>query len=94
MEKQIMTTRMSLTDADERFGLGVRRGFVPTAEPVSDTEVTPFGLTLRTAPIPRNVVILTHPGEGGLTMATESVTEQSTDGQDEGDTRYDTANDI
>lgn len=47
-----MTTRMSLTDAEERFGLGVRRGFVPTAEPVSDTENTPFGLTLRTAPLP------------------------------------------
>ena len=85
---------MSFTDADERFGLGVRRGFVPTTEPVSDTEVTPFGLTLRTAPIPRNVVVLTQLREGGMTMATESVTEQSTDGQDEGDTRYDTANDI
>lgn len=89
----MQTTRMSLTDADERFGLGVRRGFVPTAEPVSDTDVTPFGLTLRTAPAPRNVVLVTSVG-GGITMATESVTEQSTDGQDEGDTRYDVANDI
>ncbi|MBB1152485.1 hypothetical protein [Amycolatopsis dendrobii] len=87
-----MTTRMSLTDADERFGLGVRRGFVPTAEPVSDTENTPFGLTLRTAPAPRNVVVLRT--GSGVTMATESVTEQSTDGQDEGDTRFDVANDI
>lgn len=86
-----MTTRMSLTDADERFGLGVRRGFVPTAEPVSDTEVTPFGLTLRTAPAPHNVVLVTF---GGITMATESMTSQSTDGNDEGDTRYDVANDI
>ena len=87
-------TAMSLTDPDERFGLGVRRGFVPTAEPVSDTEATPFGLTLRTAPAPRNVVVLARSVDGGLTMATESLTEQSTDGQDEGDTRYDTANDI
>ena len=87
-----MTTRMSLTDADERFGLGVRRGFVPTAEPVSDTETTPFGLTLRTDPAPRNVVVL-RTGTGA-TLATESVTEQSTDGQDEGDTRFDVANDI
>ncbi|MFE0021886.1 hypothetical protein [Amycolatopsis sp. NPDC059021] len=83
---------MSITDADERFGLGIRRGFVPTAEPVSDTEVTPFGLTLRTCPNPRDVVLVTS--VDGITMATESVTEQSTDGQDEGDTRYDTANDI
>ncbi|MYW95239.1 hypothetical protein G3I59_32735 [Amycolatopsis rubida] len=87
-----MTTRMSLADADERFGLGVRRGFVPTAEPVSDTDSTPFGLTLRTAPAPRNVVVLRT--GSGATMATESVTEQSTDGQDEGDTRFDVANDI
>ncbi|WP_370933941.1 hypothetical protein [Amycolatopsis sp. cg13] len=86
-----MTTRMSLTDAEERFGLGLRRGFVPTSEPVSDTENTPFGLTLRTAPAPRNVVLRTGTG---ATMATESVTEQSTDGQDEGDTRFDVANDI
>lgn len=87
-----MTTRMSLTDADERFGLGVRRGFIPTAKPVSDTEATPFGLTLRIAPASRNVVVL-RTGTGA-TMATESVTEQSTDGNDEGDTRYDVANDI
>lgn len=89
-----MTTHMSLTDADERFGLGVRRGFVPTAKPISDTEVTPFGLTLRTTPAPRNIVVLGSSKDGDLTMTTESVTEQSTDGNDEGDTRYDVANDI
>ncbi len=46
-----------LTDAAERFVLGARNGIVtPTAEPISDTAMTPFGLTLRTAPPPRKVI--------------------------------------
>lgn len=81
-----------LTDAAERFTLGVRNGFTPTAEPVSDTTVTPFGLTLRTIPTPRNVVPV-RSVDGVIKMATEKVTSQSTDGQDEGDTRYDVVDD-
>lgn len=81
-----------LTDADERFTLGVRNGFTPTAEPVADTTVTPFGLTLRTIPTPRNVVRV-RASDGVLTMDTEKVTSQSTDGSDEGDTRYDVVDD-
>jgi hypothetical protein len=83
-----------LTDAAERFALGVRNGVVtPTVEPVSDTTVTPFGLTLRVTPAPRNVVPL-RTADGVFVMATEKVTSNSTDGQDEGDTTYDVADDI
>jgi hypothetical protein len=73
-----------LTDAAERFTLGVRNGFTPTAEPVSDTAATPFGLTLRTIPTPRNLVLV-RAADGVPTMATEKVTSQSTDGSDEGE---------
>jgi len=83
-----------LTDAAERFALGVRNGVVtPTAEPISDTAVTPFGLTLRIIPAPRNIVPL-HTADGVFVMATEKVTSNSTDGSDEGDTTYDVADDI
>ncbi|MBE1500929.1 hypothetical protein H4696_008029 [Amycolatopsis lexingtonensis] len=44
------TVELPLTDADKRFVLGPPLGWTPTAEPISDTAVTPFGLTLRTAP--------------------------------------------
>ena len=82
-----------LSDAGERFTLGVRNGFAPTAEPVSDTELTPFGLTLRTIPAPRNVVPV-RSVDGVIVMATEKVTSNSTDGSDAGDTTYDVADDI
>jgi hypothetical protein len=60
-----------LTDPAERFPLGVRNGVVaPTVEPVSDTALTPFGLTLRTAPVPRNVVRLRAADGVPLTMGT------------------------
>ena len=83
-----------LTDVAERFVLGARNGVItPTNEPISDTATTPFGLTLRTTPAPRGMVKV-RSADGLITMATEKVTEQSTDGQDEGDTRFDVANDI
>lgn len=85
-------TTASLTDADERFPLGSPRGFKPTTEPVSDTAVTPFGLTLRTAPDPRNTAVV-RTANGGLVMATEKVTTISSDGQDEGDMRADVIDD-
>jgi hypothetical protein len=82
------------TDAAERFALGSRNGIVtPTAEPVSDTDMTPFGLSLRTIPRPRTVVPL-HTADGVFVMATEKVTSNSTDGSDEGDTTYDVTTDI
>jgi hypothetical protein len=75
-----MTTGL-LIDVAERFALGARNGVVtPTAEPVSDTAVTPFGLTLRTTPTPRNVVRV-RAADGGLTMATDKVTLFETDGR-------------
>jgi hypothetical protein len=83
-----------LADPAERFALGVRNGVVtPTVEPVSDTSVTPFGLTLRSIPSPRNVVPLCT-ADGVFVMATEKVTSNSTDGSDEGDTTYDVTTDI
>jgi hypothetical protein len=81
-----------ITDVAERFALGARNGFTPTAEAISDTATTPFGLTLRTTPTPRNTVHV-RSADGVLTMATEKVTSQSTDGSDEGDTRYDVIDD-
>lgn len=54
--------------------------------------MTPFGLTLRTTPTPRDVVPV-RSVDGVIVMATEKVTSQSTDGQDEGDTRYDVVDD-
>lgn len=87
-----MTTGL-LTDVAERFVLGARYGFTPTAESISDTAMTPFGLGLRTVPTPRDVVRV-HSVDGVITMATEKVTSQSTDGSDEGDTRYDVVGDI
>lgn len=68
------------TNAAERFVLGARNGVVtPTAEPVSDTESTPFGLTLRTTPAPRNVVRV-RSADGVLTMGTDKVTLIESDG--------------
>jgi hypothetical protein len=80
-----------LTDAGERFPLGIRNGLVhPTCEPVSDTAVTPFGLTLRITPTPRKVVPVRGPdGFAKKDDGTEKVTTMSTDGSDEGDTRAD-----
>lgn len=69
-----------LTDADERFVLGTRNGIVkPTAEPVSDTAVTPFGLTLRTNPARGNVVRV-RSVDGVITMGTDKVTLIESDG--------------
>lgn len=84
-----------LTDADERFALGARNGVIrPTAKPVSDTDVTPFGLTLRAAPAPGNVARV-GAADGALTMATEKVTTVTTDGKGPNiDTGYDVADDI
>ena len=81
-----------LTDPAERFALGSLRRFTPTAEPVSDTAVTPFGLTLRTTPAHQNVVIgrTTH---GGLVMATEQPTTINDDGQDPDNIRADVVDD-
>ena len=79
-----------LTDADERFTLGARNGVVrPTAEPVSDTAVTPFGLTLRTDPARGNVVRV-RSVDGVITMGTDQVTTYESDGNGDGvDTRVD-----
>lgn len=84
-----MTTGL-LTDADERFVLGARNGVVtPTAEPVSDTAVTPFGLTLRAAPVYRNIVRV-RSADGLITMGSDKVTLLESDGQSEGsDTEVD-----
>jgi hypothetical protein len=82
------------TDEAERFPLGARNGVIRTADPISDTAVTPFGLTLRTTPTHRNVVPVPVAGSG-LTMATEKVTEISTDGNGEDeDTHFDLTPDI
>lgn len=60
-----------LIDAAERFPLGARNGVItPTTEPISDTAVTPFGLSLRTIPTPRSVVRV-RSVDGLITMATE-----------------------
>ncbi|MGQ0775104.1 MAG: hypothetical protein ACT4NY_11915 [Pseudonocardiales bacterium] len=79
-----------LTDAAERFVLGARNGIVtPTAEPISDTAMTPFGLTLRIAPTPRKVVRV-RSADGVLTMSTDKVTTYETDGSEDGsDTQVD-----
>lgn len=79
-----------LADADERFVLGARNGVVtPTAEPVSDTAVTPFGLTLRTIP-PRGNVAWVRSVDGVITMGTDQVTTFESDGNAEGsDTKVD-----
>lgn len=79
-----------LTDAAERFVLGARNGIVtPTAEPISDTAMTPFGLTLRTTPTPRKVIRV-RSADGVLTMSTDKVTTYETDGSEDGsDTQVD-----
>ena len=66
------TTELPITDADKRFVLGPARGFTPTAESISDTAMTPFGLTLRTAP---NRVDTRRANN-----ATQKVTEVTSDG--------------
>ena len=86
-----MTTAL-LTDPAERFALGSPRGFTPTTEPVSDTAATPFGLTLRTAPDPRNVVLV-HNAAGGLVMATQKATVINEDGRTGDDVRADVIDD-
>lgn len=82
------------TDAAERFPLSARNGVIRTSDPISDTDVTPFGLTVRTAPTQRNVVPVRVAGTG-LMMATESVTSIETDGSgSDVDTRFDVTRDI
>jgi len=90
MEKQM--TSALLADPTERFALGSPRGFVPTAEPVSDTAATPFGLTLRTTPARQNVVI-GGVADGGLVMATQKATTINDDGQTGDDIRADVVDD-
>lgn len=82
-----------LTDADKRFALGTRRGFTPTTEPVSDTSVTPFGLTLRTTPRRGNLATV-RAADGTIVMGTQKVTEVTSDGsgQDE-DASFDVTDD-
>lgn len=79
-----------LTDADERFKLGARNGIVtPTAETISDTAVTPFGLTLRSAPARGNVVRV-RSVDGIIWMATDKITTYDSDGNADGaDTKVD-----
>jgi len=79
-----------LTDAAERFVLGARNGIVtPTAEPISDTATTPFGLTLRTTPTPRKIVRVCS-ADSVITMSTDKVTTYETDGsEDSSDTQTD-----
>jgi len=79
-----------LTDAAERFVLGARNGIVtPTAEPISDTAMTPFGLTLRITPTPRKIVRV-RSADGVLTKSTDKVTTYETDGSEDGsDTQVD-----
>lgn len=55
--------------------------------------MTPFGLSLRIIPTPRSVVRV-RSVDGLINMATEKLTSMSTDGSDEGDTRYDAEIDI
>lgn len=91
-----METQMTagpLGDADNRFALGARRGFTPTTEPISDTAVTPFGLTLRTAPKRDNLAVV-RTANGTIVMATQKVTSITSDGggTDE-DVSYDVADD-
>jgi hypothetical protein len=87
-----MTAALFTAEA-EIFPLGTRNGVIKATDPISATESTPFGLTRRTTPTQRNVVPLRVVGTG-MTMATEKVTEISSDGQGDGDTRFDTADDI
>lgn len=88
-----MTTAL-FTDEAERFPLGARNGVIRPADPISDTAATPFGLTLRIAPTQRNVVPARVAGTG-ITMATEKVTEISTDGKEADiDTHFDLDRDI
>lgn len=83
-----------LTDEAERFPLGARNGVIRPTDPISDSATTPFGLTLRTTPNQRNTVAV-HVAGTGITMATEKVTEITTDGSGEDeDTHFDVANDI
>ena len=79
-----------LTDAAERFVLGTRNGVLkPTDEAITDTAVTPFGLTLRTAPLRRNVVRV-RSVDGVITMGTDQITLIESDGNGEGsDTQVD-----
>jgi hypothetical protein len=72
------TTELPFTDVDKRFVLGPPRGFTPTSEFIADTDVTPFGLTLRTAP---NRVDI----RSGKKDSTQAVTEVTSDskGEDE-----------
>jgi len=79
-----------LTDPAERFVLGARNGIVtPTAEPISDTATTPFGLTLRTTSTPRKAVRV-RSADGVITMSTDKVTTYETDGsEDSSDTQMD-----
>lgn len=87
-----MTTEL-LADYAERFPLDTRNGAILPADPISDTLTTPFGLTLRTSPTQSNTVPVRVAGTG-ITMATEKVTEITSDGngQDE-DVAFDVADD-
>jgi hypothetical protein len=77
------TTELPLTDADKRFVLGPPRGFTPTSESIADTDVTPFGLTLRTAPTRGNVALIRSADGTAVMGKTQSVTEVTSDGNGE-----------
>lgn len=81
-------------ERQRRSQCDTRNGIVSATDPISDTETTPFGLTLRVTPMQRNVVHVRIAGSR-LTMATEKVTEITSGGNEEdSDTRFDTADDI
>ncbi|WP_284742808.1 hypothetical protein [Amycolatopsis sp. RTGN1] len=80
------TTELPIADADKRFVLGPPLGWTPTSEPVSDTDVTPFGLTLRTAPNRIDIRAKKDP--------TQAVSEITSDGSGEDeDVRFDVTDD-
>jgi hypothetical protein len=70
------TAELPLIDADKRFVLGPPLGWTPTSEPVSDTDMTPFGLILRTAPNRGDL-------RAGKKNPTQAVTEVTSDGSGE-----------
>lgn len=89
-----MTTGL-FTDMAGRFPLGARNGVLrPATEPISDTDSTPFGLSLRTAPTQRNTVPVRDEA-GALRMGgTEKATTITSDGQgDYEDERWDVTDD-
>lgn len=81
------TAELPLTGADKRFVLGPPLGWTPTAESISDSDVTPFGLTLRTAPNRIDI-------RSAKKDPTQAVSEITSDGSGEDeDVRFDVTDD-